>query len=40
MENIDLRSNAMRRFSRSEQLPEDSQVWTEHVAIDVILTLF
>jgi hypothetical protein len=39
MENIDFRTSAVRRFSRSEHLPEDGQVGPEHVAIDVILKL-
>jgi hypothetical protein len=37
---IDLRSNAVQRFSKSEQLPEDGQVGPKHAAISVILMLF
>jgi hypothetical protein len=37
---IDLRSSAMRRFSKGEQLPEDGQIRPKHVAIYVILILF
>jgi hypothetical protein len=31
---IDLRSSAARRFSNSEQLPEDGHVGPKHAAID------
>jgi hypothetical protein len=34
---IDFRTSAVRRFSKSEQLPEDYQVRPKHVAVDVIL---
>jgi hypothetical protein len=37
---IGLRSIAVQRFSKSEQLPEDGQVRPKCVAIDVILMLF
>jgi hypothetical protein len=37
---IDFSSSAVRRFSDSEQLPEDGQVGPKRVAIDVILMLF
>jgi hypothetical protein len=37
---IELISSAVRRFSKSEQLPEDGQVRPKRVAIDVILMLF
>jgi hypothetical protein len=37
---IDLRSSAVRQFSKSEQLPEDGQVRPKHVAVDMILMLF
>jgi hypothetical protein len=36
---IDLRSSAVRRFSKSEQLPEDVQERPKHAAVDVILML-
>jgi hypothetical protein len=35
----DLRSSAVRRFSKSEQLPEDDQVRPKHAAVVVILML-
>jgi hypothetical protein len=37
---VDFRSGTMRRFSKSEHLPEDGQIWPKHVAIDMILMLF
>jgi hypothetical protein len=40
MENIDIKSRAVRRFSKNEQLPEDGQVRPKLVAIEVIFMLF
>jgi hypothetical protein len=37
---IDLRRSAVRRFSKSEQLPEEGQGGPKHIAINVILILF